>query len=56
MIVLTLLCTFNSDYNECAADKDNNCDDNAFCTNTIGSFNCTCKEGWTGDGNKCDSK
>ena len=26
---------------------------NANCTNTDGSHNCTCKEGFTGDGRSC---
>jgi len=30
------------------------CDVNADCTNTIGSFNCACKTGFSGDGFNCD--
>ena len=33
-----------------------NCNDNATCTDTIGSFNCTCNLGYTGDGVICTSK
>lgn len=29
------------------------CDPNAFCTNTPGSFECSCNAGWTGDGIGC---
>ena len=30
-----------------------NCDVNANCTNTYGSYKCTCKVGYTGDGHSC---
>ena len=33
-----------------------NCDINADCTNTNGSFECTCKDGFLGDGNTCIGK
>ena len=38
--------------NECSAGTDN-CDANADCTNTVGSYNCTCKSGYSGDGVTC---
>ncbi|XP_013909329.1 PREDICTED: armadillo repeat-containing protein 12 [Thamnophis sirtalis] len=41
-----------SDINECEIGADN-CDRNAICTNTAGSFKCGCKPGWLGDGIKC---
>jgi len=31
-----------------------NCDSSASCTNTIGSFNCTCNAGYSGDGTNCN--
>ena len=31
------------------------CDMNATCTNTIGSFECTCNDGFIGDGKTCIS-
>jgi len=30
------------------------CDSNAKCTNIFGSFECSCKEGYSGDGFTCD--
>ncbi|MCY0997150.1 FG-GAP-like repeat-containing protein [Myxococcus sp. MISCRS1] len=40
------------DVNECAAGTDN-CDENATCTNTVGSFTCACNPGYEGDGVTC---
>ena len=34
----------------------NNCDENAQCTDTPGSFNCTCNPGYEGNGLNCTSK
>ncbi|XP_068705898.1 adhesion G protein-coupled receptor E1-like [Montipora foliosa] len=47
---------FNGDFcqediNECSSE--NECHVNATCTNTKGSYNCTCKEGYEGDGRNC---
>ena len=43
------------DIHECLAKLDN-CHDKANCTNTDGSFTCTCNAGYTGDGVNCASK
>ena len=43
------------DIDECT-DNTHNCDDNAVCTNTIGSFICTCNIGYAGDGHTCNGK
>ena len=45
-----------ADINECQRNT-HNCNVSATCTNTPGSFNCTCNLGYTGDGVvRCDGK
>ena len=41
-----------ADINECLSDE-NNCHSNATCSNTFGSFVCTCDAGYTGNGKLC---
>ena len=41
-----------SDIDECT-DGTYSCDVNAVCNNTRGSYNCTCKDGFYGDGINC---
>ena len=43
------------DINECS-DNSDNCDVNAYCNNTVGSYNCTCNPGYTGNGTTCTGK
>lgn len=43
------------DIDECSGGTDN-CDPNASCENTDGSFTCTCEAGYSGDGVNCESK
>ena len=43
----------STDINECASPETNDCDPNAECSNTEGSYSCSCNEGYTGDGRKC---
>ena len=44
---------FLTDYDECKDPKLNECHEKAKCTNTEGSYNCTCIDGYVGDGFLC---
>ena len=46
---------FQLEIDECKSSK-NVCDENANCSNTVGFYNCTYKEGFTGDGHSCSAK
>ena len=50
---LARYCVFSLDYDECSNNADN-CHVNAICENTISSYTCTCKSGFTGNGAKCE--
>ena len=41
------------DIDECAKGEVS-CGKNAECVNAVGSFECKCKEGYTGDGHECE--
>ncbi|CAH3153633.1 unnamed protein product, partial [Porites evermanni] len=43
---------YHSDADECL-NNSHNCSENANCTNTEGSFNCSCKPGYIGNGHNC---
>ena len=43
-----------TDTDECRNAGDNSCSPNAFCENTVGSYNCVCNEGFAGDGRTCE--
>ncbi|XP_067652542.1 fibrillin-2-like [Haliotis asinina] len=46
------VCCIQTDVNECLT-ANGGCDSNARCDNTIGSFTCTCNNGYSGDGFNC---
>ena len=45
----------SADINECISGSAE-CHDNATCTNTDGSYECTCDTGFSGDGINCTSE
>jgi hypothetical protein len=45
----------NLDIDECTNGADN-CDVNAYCNNTLGSYTCACKKGFGGHGVICEGK
>ena len=44
-----------SDDNECESGG-HDCDENALCINTEGSYKCDCNEGYNGNGFRCNGK
>ena len=50
--VVWKLSIFTSDIDECTENTDN-CHADATCTNSVGSFSCSCNTGYTGDGVSC---
>ena len=52
MYAYLLACMCSTDINECELDT-YPCNPYANCTDTDGSFNCTCREGFEGDGFNC---
>ena len=53
VILYPLMCP--ADIDECV-NGNNTCALNATCTNTEGSYNCSCNPGYTGNGENCTSK
>ena len=47
--------SFASDINECEQSP-SVCDQNADCMNKAGSYKCTCRSGYSGDGKSCSGR
>ena len=45
-----------TDIDECSRPDTNQCDSNALCNNTEGSYVCSCLNGYQGDGRNCTGK
>ncbi len=58
ILVLYLLIVFSlpSDINECAINGTHNCHQHANCFNDVGSFSCSCVNGFTGNGTFCQGE
>ncbi len=48
--------TLSADVDECLIDILNNCPENSECTNTPGSFICTCTNGFAMEGSVCQGE
>ena len=55
IVLITCTCYFLSDVDECKIDLAQ-CGDSAYCTNTVGSYICNCKQGYVGIGNECNGE
>ena len=55
ILTTTLLSdTISTDINECTSGLHNCSSSRATCTNTVGSYNCSCVNPYTGDGRACN--
>ena len=51
-----LLFHFFADIDECSSARLHTCASNAQCINTKGAFNCTCRNGFQGNGYYCEGE
>jgi len=49
------VCGYSADVDECATNS-HSCNENAACSNSVGSYNCTCITGFIGDGFNCSGE
>ena len=64
LLLFSFVCLFFTDIDECALSGlsmahqhlANICHKDANCTNTKGSYNCGCQEGYAGNGNNCEGR
>ena len=56
MTLCRIITLYSADIDECEDGFDICHQSRAVCTNTIGSYVCTCNEGYTGDGISCAGK
>ena len=54
-LILFLSYLIFADLEECSTNT-HNCDVNADCMNTVGSYSCNCRAGYTGNGQACNGK
>ena len=50
---IVVYCSFLLDIDECEQESLNECDVNANCSNTVGSYSCFCLSGFEGNGFNC---
>lgn len=55
-LTIVALNNFFTDLDECRSATINDCDPNALCTNTEGSYVCRCFKGFRGDGKTCTGR
>ena len=56
VVFISIFLNTISDIDECVDASLNNCDTDATCTNTEGSYQCMCNDGYSGDGTVCQGK
>lgn len=52
-MILDMFLILTTDIDECANPEANDCETNAVCNNTEGSYSCSCVSGYKGDGKNC---
>jgi len=52
IVRLNFVCAVTTDIDECAVNN-GGCNAEATCTNSVGSFTCSCTDGYQGDGFTC---